>query len=138
MANVREIDRNNDVYVGVELPLNHNVSGFFKKSKTVREQVKSNIKNLLLTAKGERIMQPTFGCDITSQLFQQIDNETLENMDIDIRQALGTWLPYVVINDLFVMRNETNENEINISLEYSTTLEPGMFDNISFTLVSGE
>ena len=138
MANVREIDRNNDVYVGVELPLNHNVSGFFKKSKTVREQVKSNIKNLLLTAKGERIMQPTFGCDITSQLFQQIDNETLENMDIDIRQALGTWLPYVVINDLFVMRNETNENEINISLEYSTTLEPDMFDNISFTLVSGE
>tara|TARA_B100001996_G_C18444926_1_gene509865 strand:+ start:104 stop:520 length:417 start_codon:yes stop_codon:yes gene_type:complete len=138
MATVREIDKNDDVYVGVELPLNHNVSGFFKRSKTVREQVKSNIRNLLLTAKGERVMQPTFGCDITSQLFEQIDSETLENMDIDIRQALGTWLPYVVINDLFVMRNQTNENEINISLEYSTTLEPGMFDNISFTLVSGE
>ena len=42
-------DKNEDVYIGVGLPLTHNKSGFFYRTKTSLEQAKSNIKNLLLT-----------------------------------------------------------------------------------------
>ena len=48
MANVREINRNDDVYVGLEFPLDHNLTGFFRQTKTIQEQVKSNIINVLL------------------------------------------------------------------------------------------
>ena len=48
MANVREIDNNDDIYIGVEFPLDFSVDGFLRKTKTIRQQVKSNIKNLLL------------------------------------------------------------------------------------------
>ena len=135
---VREIDRNDDVFVGVEFPLDHNLTGFFRQSKTIPQQVKSNIKNLLLTSKGERVFQPDFGCDLRDLLFEQINNETLDRVDNSIRIALDTWLPYVNINDLVIVQNESNPNEITISLEYSTTLQPDALDNITFNLVVGE
>ena len=135
---VREIDRNDDVYIGLEFPLDHNLTGFFRQSKTIPQQVKSNIKNLLLTSKGERVFQPDFGCDLRDLLFEQINSETLDGVDNSIRIALDTWLPYVNINDLVIFQNESNPNEITISLEYSTTLQPDALDNITFNLVVGE
>jgi len=135
---IREIDRNDDVYIGLEFPLDHNLTGFFRQSKTIPQQVKSNIKNLLLTSKGERVFQPDFGCDLRDLLFEQINSETLDGVDNSIRIALDTWLPYVNINDLVIVQNESNPNEITISLEYSTTLQPDALDNITFNLVVGE
>ena len=135
---VREIDRNDDVFVGIEFPLDHNLSGFFRQSKTIPQQVKSNIKNLLLTSKGERVFQPNFGCDLKNVIFEQIDIQSLDEVDESIREALSTWLPYVNINDLIIVQNESNPNEITISLEYSTTLQPDALDNITFNLVVGE
>lgn len=135
---VREIDRNDDVHIGLEFPLDHNLTGFFRQSKTIPQQVKSNIKNLLLTSKGERVFQPNFGCDLRDLLFEQINPETLDGVDNSIRIALDTWLPYVNINDLIIVQSESNPNEITISLEYSTTLQPDALDNITFNLVVGE
>jgi len=135
---VREIDRNDDVYIGLEFPLDHNLTGFFRQSKTIPQQVKSNIKNLLLTSKGERVFQPDFGCDLRDLLFEQINSETLDGVDNSIRIALDTWLPYVNINDLIIVQDESNPNEITITLEYSTTLQPDALDNITFNLVVGE
>ena len=71
-------------------------------------------------------------------MFEQINNETLGGVDNSIRVALDTWLPYVNINDLVIVQNESNPNEITISLEYSTTLQPDALDNITFNLVVGE
>ena len=135
---VREINRNDDVYIGLEFPLDHNLTGFFRQSKTIPQQVKSNIKNLLLTSKGERVFQPDFGCDLKNVIFEQIDIQSLDEVDESIREALSTWLPYVNINDLIIVQNESNPNEITISLEYSTTLQPDALDNITFNLVIGE
>tara|TARA_R110000796_G_scaffold234692_1_gene353567 strand:+ start:278 stop:691 length:414 start_codon:yes stop_codon:yes gene_type:complete len=135
---VREINRNDDICVGIEFPLDHNLTGFFRKTKTIQQQVKSNIKNLLLTTKGERVFQPDFGCDLKNIIFEQIDVQSLDGVDESIRGALSTWLPYVIINELVVVQNETNQNEITISLEYSTTLQPDALDNITFNLVVGE
>ena len=61
MATVRETDRNEDIYVGIKFPLSYGLNGFFYQSKTILEQSKSNLRNLLLTTPGERVMQPTFG-----------------------------------------------------------------------------
>ena len=39
------------------------------------EQVKSNLKNLLLTRRGERIFQPNFGSGIHELLFEQATDD---------------------------------------------------------------
>jgi phage baseplate assembly protein W len=138
MPNVREIDRDDDIYVGIRFPLDHSPEGFFYKTKTIREQVKSNIRNLLLTEKGERVFQPNFGSNLKSLLFEQITPISLENVENDIRESLSTWLPYVNVNDLVVVQDNVDSNKVLTSLEYSTTLEPESLDTITFTFEVGE
>ena len=138
MSNVREIDRDDDIYVGIRFPLDHSPEGFFYKTKTIREQVKSNIRNLLLTEKGERVFQPNFGSNLKSLLFEQITPISLENVENDIRESLSTWLPYVNVNNLVVVQDDRNPNQVLTSLEYSTTLEPDSLDTITFTFEVGE
>jgi phage baseplate assembly protein W len=138
MANVREIDRDDDIYVGIEFPLDYSQEGFFRKTKTIRQQVKSNIRNLLLTERGERVFQPNFGSNLKSLLFEQITPTLLENIENNIRESLSTWLPYVNVNNLVAVQDDRNLNQVLISLEYSTTLEPDALDTITFTFEVGE
>ena len=78
MAGVIENDLNQDTYIGLELPLDVSPEGIFRRTKTALQQAKSNIKNLLLTNKGERLGNPTFGTNLLSLAFSQ------ENTDLEI------------------------------------------------------
>lgn len=87
--------------IGITLPFN-GANGIFSVSYTDVEQVLSNLRNLLSTRKGERIMQPDFGTDLHYFLFEQIIDETAFKEAIigEIRSALEYWMPYVSIDDV--------------------------------------
>ena len=68
-AAVRTRDKDPDTFIGVSLPFSLGKNGWFKSTKTLSEQTKSNLKNLLLTVKGERINQPELGCELFNVLF---------------------------------------------------------------------
>lgn len=97
---INPIDLEPDVAVGITLPMTAVDGSLFKLSYTTQEQAISNLKNLLLTIRGERPMQPLFGTNIQQSLFQQITNALLERIDDSIRQAIEYWLPYIIISDL--------------------------------------
>ena len=63
-----------DYAVGLALPIQINGVAF-KQNYTEIEQLKSNIKNLLLTKRGERIMNPLFGAGVETVLFEPITEE---------------------------------------------------------------
>ena len=88
MASVREIDKNDDIYVGVRFPLDHSQEGFFYKTKTILEQAKSNMRNLLLTSLGERVMQPEFGSTLMDIIFNQ-GPDVQNDVDESIREAVS-------------------------------------------------
>ena len=52
-------DLNQNLTIGVAFPLDE--INMFKGTKTIKDQLKSNLLNLLLTDPGERVMQPKFG-----------------------------------------------------------------------------
>ena len=56
--------------IGIILPFNSE-KGIFNQSHTNVQQVMTNLRNLFLTNKGERIMQPEFGTDIQYYLFEK-------------------------------------------------------------------
>ena len=56
---ISPLDINKNVTIGVAFPLDE--INMFKSTNTVKEQVKSNLINLLLTEPGERINEPNFG-----------------------------------------------------------------------------
>jgi len=134
MASVREIDKNDDIYVGVRFPLDHSQEGFFYKTKTILEQAKANMRNLLLTSLGERVMQPEFGSTLMDVIFNQ--GPDVEN-DIDeaIREAVSNWLPYVIINEINMFQQG---NQVDVSIDFSVSLEPDSFDTITFNFNIGE
>jgi|TARA_B100001778_G_scaffold122454_1_gene100666 phage baseplate assembly protein W len=134
MASVREKDRNEDVFIGVRFPLDHSQEGFFYKTKTILDQAKSNMRNLLLTSLGERVMQPEFGSTLMDVVFNQ--GPDVEN-DIDeaIREAVSNWLPYVIINEINMFQQG---NQVDVSIDFSVSLEPDSFDTITFNFNIGE
>jgi phage baseplate assembly protein W len=87
--------------IGVLVPFNADV-GIFKQSFTNTQQVLSNLKNLLLTSKGERYMLPTFGTDIRTILFDNISSEDdfTSRLNSEIETAISEWMPFLTIVQL--------------------------------------
>lgn len=102
-TNVRKInpiDLQPDVAVGIMLPMTDTNGSLFKLSYTTQEQAISNLKNLLLTSMGERVMQPMFGTNIPKFLFEPLTNNLLDKIEQHVRFSINFWLPYIVIENL--------------------------------------
>ena len=128
-----------DVALGILLPFNKDAGGnravglnyksasgggkgVFVSSFTTQEQSISNLKNLLLTIKGERIFQPDFGTNIQNILFENNTTEVEEELDQTLRADIEFWLPYISIRNLDIVRN-IDEHSFLIKLEFSVTEE---------------
>ena len=88
-----------------------------KTSSTIREQVSTNIKNLLLTIPGERVNQPTFGCELTSLIFEPQEDGLEDRIEAAIEEALAQWLPYVSINTIDIILTP-DDNQVLVNLEF--------------------
>jgi phage baseplate assembly protein W len=110
---IHPLDLKRNVAIGVVLPMGG--APLFKLSYTTEEQALSNLKNLLLTRKGERPFQPLFGTNIYSILFEQLSLDTSTVLKNSLEDDIRFWLPYIVIDDL-VITQEEDFNRINIML----------------------
>ena len=120
-----------DKSVGITLPLTKGSNGYFDVSYTTKEQIKTNIKSLILTNKGERLMEPDFGADLRKVLFEPITSDLDTILETRITEAINRWMPYVnvesIVYDVSDSLKDTNriDLELKYSLKYSnsTTLE---------------
>lgn len=115
---INPIDLKKNVAVGVKLPMGGR--GIFQLSFTTEEQAISNLKNLILTRKGERPFQPVFGSDVYSLLFEQMTAVLEENLKSSIKQDVNFWLPYILLDDVIVDTLD-DFNRVNISLKFRVT-----------------
>ena len=113
------IDFKKDVAVGIKLPFGK-PNGLFTQSYTTEEQAVSNLKNLLLTRKGERPFQPLFGSDVYSQLFENIDSNLNERVSQTLSEDIKFWLPYIVIDNIDI-ETEPDRNFLRIELRFRVT-----------------
>ena len=113
--------------IGVMLPLGG--TPLFKSSYTTEEPGISNLKNLILTRKGERPLQPLFGSDVFSLLFEQMTDSLSSELESSLRADIEFWLPYIVL-DSVVVNIEEDYNRVNINLVVKVT-ENGANTNIT-------
>jgi len=113
------IDFEPDVAVGIKLPFGK-PNGLFSQSYTTEEQAVSNLKNLLLTRKGERVFQPEFGSNVYSLLFENIDINIETKMADTLTEDINFWLPYIVIDNIDVDSNQ-DRNSVRIELRFRVT-----------------
>lgn len=111
--------------IGITLPYSDVNGKMFNVSYTTKEQALTNLKMLVLTRKGERIMLPTFGTNIWSYLFENITDNTLSSIREELIQSINSWLPYLSINDITVTEDtqyqtkSSNEHIIIITINVS-------------------
>ena len=135
---VLELDLDPDVTIGLGLPMEYDdVTGFFPGTSTTLSQTGSNIRNLLLTNKGERLGQPEFGCGLLQILFEPMSDSLLEDVKSTIEEAIAQWLPHVLVSNLNVERGEENPNQLIIEIEFSLTIQPDVHDSVSLNFDIG-
>ena len=98
LNNVRRInplDLNKNLTLGVAFPLDER--NLNQGTQTTKEQIKTNLVNLLLTEPGERLHLPAYGVGIKKLLFSQVtDSRTLNNA---INKQINTYIPQVNLID---------------------------------------
>ena len=132
-------DRDELVFVGIDYPFHksNGVEGWFKSTETTIEAVKNNIKLLLLTTRGERLMQPTLGLNLRRFLFEQFTDESRITIENEIVDTFRTFLPFVEIKDLVIGMNETDaigKNKLTISVLFNIVRDPNTLESISVTI----
>lgn len=70
----------------------------------------SNVKQILLTRKGERIMQPEFGTALDQFIFEMNDDVLLPLVQNEVTQAIKTWEPRVEVSSVSLSRDGTSLN----------------------------
>jgi len=110
----------NNYAVGITLPIQRGSDGYFAQSFKTFDQVRSNLKNLLLTKKGERILQPEFGSGLHDLLFNPATEKFEEDLENTINDAVTKWLPYVIVEDINIdiSKEMTDNNQAKVSLKF--------------------
>ena len=118
------------VNLGITLPLERGNTGYFAQGRDILTQVKSNLTNLILTKKGERVLQPEFGCDVHRIIFEPITDDNVANVRGTIEAAVKIWLPYVTIEDVDVVRDE-NRNSVFATITFSVNTSVTITDSVT-------
>jgi phage baseplate assembly protein W len=116
VININPLDLQPSKGVGIKVPFDGPTG--LNVTYTTKEAVKSNILNFFLTGKRERIMNPNMGAGIREQLFEQITNNTVENVEDIITFGLNDYFPQVKLTDLKVSA-APDQNIMQIYFSYS-------------------
>jgi phage baseplate assembly protein W len=123
-----------DYAIGITLPIQIGNTAF-NQSFTTKQQVSSNIKNLLLTKRGERLLQPNFGSGLQELLFDFNDDRLAVKIEEVITESITNWLPYVDIRQIDVTPSNENKdrNQVEISITFGVSNTPDL-NQVTFTV----
>ena len=109
-----------DYAIGLSLPLQIGKTAFNQTYNTV-DQVKTNIKSLLLTKRQERVMQPFLGSGLHEILFEMNDEQLVTKIEDTITEAVSFWLPFVNISEIVVTadNNMKDNNTVEVSIDFT-------------------
>jgi phage baseplate assembly protein W len=101
--------------VGVKLPFSG--KAVFNSTYETKEAIKANLINYILTGKGERYFNPTFGSGLRNLIFENINRDNLNELEFLIRDALQRYFPNLEILGLNV-EGAPDSNMVSFSLNF--------------------
>ena len=118
MADVRNYIRINpldisDRAVGVSLPFN--AEAVFNSTYTTKEQLKSNLLNIVLTEPGERVFKPDFGVGLRTYLFENFTDKS--DLKARIKDQISKYAPQAKLQEVTIQK-DNHSHQLNISIFY--------------------
>lgn len=102
---------------GWEFPVGTDRTGAIERSAGERD-IEASIRLIIGTAKGERVMRPTFGCGIHDYTFETINTTTLSLLERSVRDALVRWEPRIEVTAVEATPENVAEGLLLISVDY--------------------
>jgi phage baseplate assembly protein W len=81
------------------------------------EDIEQAIRIILSTARGERRMRPTFGCDIHTLIFAPANEATFGLMRYYVEDALSFWEPRIQVRQVLIAPDHA-EGRVEIIINY--------------------
>jgi phage baseplate assembly protein W len=101
---------------GFAFPLEINRLGGIKESM-LAQKVKESIRIILGTQHGERVMRPTFGCNLRSLTFAPNDAATASLARYYVEEGLKTWESRIVLDEVRV-ENDGDNGRLLVHINY--------------------
>ena len=100
----------NGVTYGINFPFRDSRRGdYLELIQLADQQVKSDLIHLLLTRKGSRYYLPNFGTRLYEFLFEPFDGLTFDAIQSDIRDAVQTFMPNLLLNQITITPADPEE-----------------------------
>lgn len=80
--------------------------------------IRQSILQILQTAKGERVMEPEFGCDLARMVFQANNDTAINLAAYAVRAALDAWEPRIRVIDVTASPDRGLRERLLIAIEY--------------------
>jgi phage baseplate assembly protein W len=96
--------------LAVKLPITRDNNDGFRLLKTYEDLAVQNLKMLILTSPGERMMDPEFGAGAKNLLFEQMTLTTFDDFESNLLDQVNRYMPYLVIQDIAFDSALTNPN----------------------------
>jgi len=102
---------------GLAWPMQVDHSGSIRLTRGP-EELDSSLRLVLITAPGERVMRPEFGCRIHEFVFEPVNANTLGRMTQAVRDALTRWEPRIDVDAVTVKADLDVSGLVHISIDY--------------------
>lgn len=93
--------------IGLHFPVGGSTNGGFFSRTSNLNLIRAEIKQLLLTEPGERVMLPNYGIGLHRFAFEPLDEQTYEEISNEIHTGFLNYLPNVTIVSLGVFFSDT-------------------------------
>ena len=116
-----------------QIPLLLDSENGFALTKTLKDNIKQNLKMLVLTNPGERIFVPNFGVGARRFLFESVGQETFSAIDNEVREQVSLYMPFLNIERIQFIQSDVDSSRINIKITYTVPrvgLADTLFTNI--------
>lgn len=105
------------VGAGLAFPVGVDQRGRFALARGAND-IEQAIKIILLTPKGQRLMRPTFGCQIHDLIFAPNDATTAGLAEYYVREALTMWEPRITVVAIEVGPDPEVTERLLIAIQY--------------------
>jgi phage baseplate assembly protein W len=102
---------------GFSWPLEVDHTGSIRLTDSA-EDIDRSMHIVLMTAPGERVMRPRFGCDIWDLLFEPVTENLLGLIAAAVYDALGQWEPRVEVDEVTPVPDADDPTLIRIGVAY--------------------
>ncbi len=110
-------DAANFIGRGISFPMRVDQSGALALTPAGTD-INGSLRMILMTATGERLMRPQFGCRIWDLLFEPINANTIGLMGEAVRDAVSQWEPRVKLETVIIEPDPADSARVTINLVY--------------------